>query len=68
MGAEVIDMRFFSDKNRYEVDKITHAIKIDVTQCLRKCLDACVSVYDVTLDATSTRLRGLTPTSALRTL
>jgi len=50
--------RVFSDKNRYDVDKITQAIKID----------ACVSVYDVTVDATSARLRGLTPTSALRTL
>ena len=50
--------RVFSDKNRYDVDKMTQAIKID----------ACVSVYDVTLDATSARLRGLTPVSALRTL
>ena len=30
--------RVFSDKNRYDVDKMAQAIKIDVTQCLRKCL------------------------------
>jgi len=28
--------RVFSDKNRYDVDKMAQAIKIDVTQCLRK--------------------------------